>query len=394
MEEAIAGLKEIAPTAPGVQMFVNWQRGSGDDASLNVTLYGEDTPTLAELAEEAERRLRTLPGLTSVEPDLEAAQEELRIRIDRERALQYGVRPEAISGTIVSALRGQRLPRYRTGEKEIEMWVQYSEADRRGVGNLSALEIPSTSGKRIPLDAVADLSIARGFGDIRRTDRRTSLNIKLNTTWSSVGGLRDQVTEVMGGMDLPRGYSWDFGAARRWERQDNRNMLFGLLVSIVFIYLIMGFLFESALLPLSVMPSILLSWVGVFWLLLVTREKPVKIEPKIVPPLVRVMLAEPQDIRLSVLARGTVVPRTESDLVAEVRGRVIEGSLNLVEGGFFNAGDILLRLDDLEERLERLVVLRGPYLPAPPGYLEILALPLNLVGPVDHYRYRSRRCLR
>jgi HAE1 family hydrophobic/amphiphilic exporter-1 len=273
VEEAIAGLKEVAPTAPGVQMFVNWQRGSGDDASLNVTLYGEDTPTLADLAEEAERRLRTLPGLTSVEPDLEAAQEELRIRIDRDRALQYGVRPEVISGTIVSALRGQRLPRYRTGEKEIEMWVQYSEADRRGVGNLSALEIPSTSGKRIPLDAVADLSIVRGFGDIRRSDRRTSLNIKLNTTWSSVGGLRGQVTEVMGGMDLPRGYSWDFGAARRWERQDNRNMLFGLLVSMVFIYLIMGFLFESALLPLSVMPSILLSWIGVFWLLWATGSK-------------------------------------------------------------------------------------------------------------------------
>jgi HAE1 family hydrophobic/amphiphilic exporter-1 len=50
-------------------------------------------------------------------------------------------------------------------------------------------------------------------------------------------------------------------------------MLFGLLVSIVFIYLIMGFLFESALLPLSVMPSILLSWIGVFWLLWATGSK-------------------------------------------------------------------------------------------------------------------------
>ncbi len=273
VEEVIEGLSAVAPTAAGVKMYVNWQRGSGEDASLNVTLRGEDTPTLAGIAEEAERRLRVLPGLTSVEPDLEAAQEELRIRIDRERALQYGVAPEIVSGTVASALRGQQLPRYRTGEKEIEMRVQYSEEDRRGIGNLSALELRSSSGVRIPLDAVADLSIARGFGDIRREDRRTSLNIKLNTTWTSVAGLREQVSRVMNDMGMPRGYSWDFGSARRWEQQDNSNMMFGLLLAMVFIYLIMGFLFESALLPFSVMPSILLSWIGVFWLLWATGSK-------------------------------------------------------------------------------------------------------------------------
>ena len=50
-------------------------------------------------------------------------------------------------------------------------------------------------------------------------------------------------------------------------------MVFGLLVSIVFIYLIMGFLFESALLPLAVIPSIVLSWIGVFWMLWATGSK-------------------------------------------------------------------------------------------------------------------------
>jgi len=89
----------------------------------------------------------------------------------------------------------------------------------------------------------------------------------------------------------------------------------------------------------------------VFWLLLATKNVPVKSEPTILSPLVRVMTAQPQDFRLKVTARGTVIPRTESDLVAEVRGRVIEGSPHLVEGGFFDAGDVLLRLDDREYRI-------------------------------------------
>lgn len=273
MEQVIEELKEVAPTAPGVQMYVNWQRGSGSDASLTVTLFGEDTGYLAELAEEAERRLRRLPDLTSVEPDYESALEEVRIRIDREQALRYGVSPEAVSGTVASALRGQALPRFRTGEKEIEIRVQFPEEDRQGIGKLAALPMPSSAGRNVPLEAVADVSITRGFGEIRRENRRTALDIKLNTTWSNLRALRGQVTGVMDGMALPREYSWAFGGGARWERDENNNMALGLLLAIVFIYLIMGFLFEDVLLPLAVMPSIVLSWVGVFWLLWWTEAK-------------------------------------------------------------------------------------------------------------------------
>ena len=273
LEQAIEGLKAVAPTAPGVQMFVNWQRGSGNDASLTVTLFGEDTRFLAELSEEAERRLRTLPGLTSVEPDVESALEEVRIRVNREQAMRYGVSPETISGTVSSALRGQALPRFRTGEKEIEIRVQFPEQDRRGIGRLAALEVPAGAGRRIPLEALADLSISRGYGEIRRENRRTALNIKLNTTWNNLAELRGQVSDIMDGMEYPSDYTWEFGGGSRWDREENNNMVLGLVLSIVLIYLIMGILFESTLLPLAVMPSIVLSWVGVFWLLWASGAK-------------------------------------------------------------------------------------------------------------------------
>ena len=236
-------------------------------------MYGEDTATLAELADEAERRLRALPGLISVEPDLENALEEVRVRVDREQALRYGVTPEAISGTVSTALRGQSVPRFRKGEKEIEIRVQFPETDRQGLGQLANLDMPASSGRRIPLEAVADLSISRGYGDISRRDRRTVLSIKLNTTWQGLRDLRAQVTEVMNGMQLPHGYSWDFGSQWRWEQQDSGDLGLAFLLAIVFIYLIMGFLFESISLPLAVLPSIVLSWIGVAWLLWLTNSK-------------------------------------------------------------------------------------------------------------------------
>ena len=99
--------------------------------------------------------------------------------------------------------------------------------------------------------------------------------------------------------------------------------------------------------------ALLIAGLGVFaytalgWL----KPEPVVSEPEPVVPLVRVASVSPQSYRFSVTAHGTVTPRTESDLVAEVRGRVVGVAPALVPGGFFAAGDELLRLDDREHRI-------------------------------------------
>ncbi len=73
--------------------------------------------------------------------------------------------------------------------------------------------------------------------------------------------------------------------------------------------------------------------------------------PDVQAPLVRVVTAEPRDVRLSVRTHGTVAPRTESNLVPEVGGRVVWVSPALASGGFFSAGEPLLRLDQTDYRL-------------------------------------------
>jgi len=67
--------------------------------------------------------------------------------------------------------------------------------------------------------------------------------------------------------------------------------------------------------------------------------------PVIPPPLVTVIEVESGERTLSVMAQGTVVPRTKSDLVAEVSGRLIEVSPNLVNGGYVQEGELLIRID-------------------------------------------------
>jgi multidrug efflux system membrane fusion protein len=92
---------------------------------------------------------------------------------------------------------------------------------------------------------------------------------------------------------------------------------------------------------------------AILWLFVVTRGVPETRDPVIPSPLVRVMTVQPENVQFSVRSQGMVAPRTESDLVAEARGRVLSVSQSLVEGGFFRTGDELLRLDDREHRIAR-----------------------------------------
>ena len=74
--------------------------------------------------------------------------------------------------------------------------------------------------------------------------------------------------------------------------------------------------------------------------------------PKASARLVSVIEVQPRDIRFSVYAQGTVVPRTESDLIPQVSGEVIWVSPKLVSGGFFEKGESLIRIDQSDHRVE------------------------------------------
>jgi RND family efflux transporter MFP subunit len=86
------------------------------------------------------------------------------------------------------------------------------------------------------------------------------------------------------------------------------------------------------------------------WALIQARKAPETVERVARPPLVRVQEVRLADLQLTVTSQGTVRPRTASVLVPEVSGRVIEVSPAFTPGGFFEAGERLLRIDPHDYR--------------------------------------------
>ena len=72
--------------------------------------------------------------------------------------------------------------------------------------------------------------------------------------------------------------------------------------------------------------------------------------PDVIPTTVRVLTVNPAPTQLKVKAQGSVLPNTESDLISEVPGRIVWMSPAMNSGGFFNQGEVLLRLENKDAR--------------------------------------------
>ncbi|MEM8952842.1 MAG: efflux RND transporter periplasmic adaptor subunit [Verrucomicrobiota bacterium] len=79
--------------------------------------------------------------------------------------------------------------------------------------------------------------------------------------------------------------------------------------------------------------------------LFIFKKEPQRRTPPKLPIRVEAVTLKPQSYPVVLETRGTVRPRTESTLIPEVSGSIIEVSPQFNTGEFFEEGDVLLKLD-------------------------------------------------
>ena len=96
--------------------------------------------------------------------------------------------------------------------------------------------------------------------------------------------------------------------------------------------------------------GIIVGFVALISVMGAMRPKPERQTPEIAPPSVFYTVAQSQSVTLDVAAQGEVRPRTDISLTAQVSGQVVSVSDAFVNGGAFEKGDMLVKIEDAPYR--------------------------------------------
>jgi HAE1 family hydrophobic/amphiphilic exporter-1 len=290
--EVMKRVKALLPERPGYDARIGWggSGGTNREQALTMMITGPDTEIATQHAEQLAERVRRLPGVASA--TIEDAREgnELRYRVDRESTERAGLSPLVVGGSIDYTLRGRPVGWFHGAAREIEIRVELKAEDKEDVQQLGELAVrpfagqalrgaaggggapppmaPGDAGDGVPLSLLARAERSPGYGRIVRQDRRTIVKVDV---LGDEEALFDQLRDVMKGVDLPDGYSVDFGSRFRERQENEAGGLFALQLAIALVFFLMGVLFESFLLPFSILICIPLAFAGALWFLWLTN---------------------------------------------------------------------------------------------------------------------------
>jgi HAE1 family hydrophobic/amphiphilic exporter-1 len=228
-------------------------------------LEGDDAQILDEVADRLEPMIQKTDGVIGIRSGEDPTPSEMALVVDRDRANASSVNPEVIAGLVGYALRGSSLPKFNQDGREIPVRIRFREADRESLTDLSSFQIPVMEGGSVPLYSLISPRVINAPKNIFRLDKRISRTLTVELNKEGVKETRDRLTALQKRFLLPEGVSFSEYRVKT-TAEEISSMLFAAQLSVIFIYLLMGFLFESFVLPLSIICTIPLGGIGVVWI--------------------------------------------------------------------------------------------------------------------------------
>ena len=250
-------------------LFSNMRSMSG--TGIQVTIHSDDTELSLETADQIMDILHTyVPQVENIETDLDNGAPKYSITIDNQRAQDLGVSMSDLMTTVQAALTGVTATQISTFDNDTtyDLVVRIDEDQMQTVEDLEALMIPTTTGARVRLDAVADLVEDTAPMSIMREDKQRINHV----TASIMEGYA--ANEVQAAVDealaehlvLPEGVTLEQTGEMSMFAEYLPTMIMIIVLALFLVYAVMAAQFESMLDPLIIFATIPLLLIGVIWI--------------------------------------------------------------------------------------------------------------------------------
>ena len=249
--------------------------GSG----VTVQIRGRDIDKLQELAVDIASIVGGVEGTANVTDGLEDSMEEMRVIIDRNKAIEHGMTVAEVFSQVAGKLaESASATTLETEENEYGVYVKDAKDLELTRALIKDLEIERTTKddtkEKFPLSEVASFESTISPKAVNRIDQNRYISVSAEIADGyNVGLVSADVEKALKDYKLPAGYYLEMTGENETITDAMEQLYLMLLLALIFMYLIMVAQFQSLLSPFIIMFTIPLAFTGGFFGLVISNSE-------------------------------------------------------------------------------------------------------------------------
>ena len=248
----------------------------GLPAPIDVQISGMNLEKAYDTALDLAAKVRKVKGVSDLLMPQDLNYPSLRLDIDRERASRLGLTQKEVVDNVVTALNSNQMiaPSYwvdpKTGN-DYFLTVQYPENTIKTLNDLKQIPLRAASHLNpTQLDAVVNVQRSETPTEVDHYQLRRVFDLYVSPQTEDLGGIKGGIEKIVKEMQLPEGVRVDLRGSVLGMTQSFRSFGFGLILSVVLVYLILVAQFASFLDPFIILLAIPPGLAGVIVTMLLT----------------------------------------------------------------------------------------------------------------------------
>lgn len=249
--------------------------GASRGQPFNLFLISSNKDSLDKYASMLYEKLKQDPRLKDVDTSNKATRAEFKVKLKEDSARNYGVNSQAVGNELRGYVEGFTPTKLRQNGLEYNIRLRLKPEQRDIKDNFNMIYVPNINNKLIRLADIAETEEDIEPATINRQDRGRYIQITASLAPKiGLGNLIDDFQKQFaeGDLKMPSDVRFSFSGDSENMQDMITSMNQALLLSIVFIYLILTSLYESFVVPFTILLALPLAFCGAFYALYIMGE--------------------------------------------------------------------------------------------------------------------------
>ena len=246
-QEFLADVRETLSRIPGIAYTVGQPLGhridhmlSGTRANIAIKLFGTDLNKMFTTGNQIKNAIVDIEGLVDVNVDQQVEIPQIQIRANRDMLAQYGITIEQFNEFVDISFGGEKLADIYEGQRSFDLVLRLNNDHTQTLEGIRTALIDTESGKKVPLEQVAEIVSVSGPSSISRENVQRKIVISANVAERDLRSVVEDIQKnINEKITLPEGYRIEYGGQFESEAKASKTLMLTSLIALIIIFLLL-----------------------------------------------------------------------------------------------------------------------------------------------------------